>query len=179
MNIHVYWYSVAALNIGHTGNVRFLTFAELITDSKQERRRSVARQSLISKLLVISGGDGYEVIDPTQQPKETVGFNDSINHLLAWNMWPLDYYRWISENKLFCYFWESVIHDSEIKPSDTTHDIDYLPLLRDICWSDWTGHHNSCLDCGWGGGCKNNVMYNKPTGADNAMSRIPTALASP
>lgn len=100
MNIHVYWYSVAALNIGHTGNVRFLTFAELITDSKQERRRSVARQSLISKLLVISGGDGYEVIDPTQQPKETVGFNDSINHLLAWKMWPLDYYRWISENKL-------------------------------------------------------------------------------
>ena len=70
-----------ALNIGHTGNIRFLTFAELIADNKQERRRSVARQSLVSKLLVISGGDGYEVFDPPQQSKD-VGEHDCINHLL-------------------------------------------------------------------------------------------------
>jgi len=79
-----------ALDIGHTGNVRFLTFTELLVDSnKLERRRSVSRQSLVSKMLVISGGDGYEVIDPTTQLKdsvETVGFNDSINHLLVWKM---------------------------------------------------------------------------------------------
>ena len=74
-----------ALNIGHTGNIRFLTFAELIADNKQERRRSVARQSLVSKLLVISGGDGYEVFDPPQQSKD-VGEHDCINHLLAWKM---------------------------------------------------------------------------------------------
>lgn len=76
-----------ALDKGHTGNVRFLTFAELLSDIyMDERRRSVARQSLVTKMLVVSGGDGYEETTLTDQSKDTIGFNDSINHLLVWKM---------------------------------------------------------------------------------------------
>lgn len=83
----LYWFQSAALDKGHTGNVRFLTFAELLSDMyMDERRRSVARQSLVTKMLVVSGGDGYEEITPTDQSRESVGFNDSINHLLVWKM---------------------------------------------------------------------------------------------
>lgn len=77
----------SALDVGHTGNVRFLTFAELLADhAPRERRHSVARQSLVTKMLVISGGDGYEVIDPTHQSRDSIGFHDSINHLLVWRI---------------------------------------------------------------------------------------------
>jgi len=60
---------------------------ELPPETREERRRSVARQSLITRMLVLSGGDGYEIIDPSGQTGDAVDYyNDSINHLLLWKM---------------------------------------------------------------------------------------------
>lgn len=86
-----YHFFLSALDIGHTGNVRFLTFTEFLSDNKEEKRHSVARHSLVNKMLVISGGDGFEVIDPSKQVKNSIGtsdigFNDSINHLVVWKI---------------------------------------------------------------------------------------------
>lgn len=98
---------------GHTGHVRFLTCIELpegfdlnfplqsdavnSTQNNSEsgggglQRRDSARRrasTLIpvkSNLLVISGGDGYEDFRLTNS-SETVGRDDSTNHLLLWRV---------------------------------------------------------------------------------------------
>nr|XP_050850263.1 uncharacterized protein LOC127063944 isoform X4 [Vespula vulgaris] len=83
---------------GHTGHVRFLTCVETGTPSKPEPRTKVNRHSLKSKkvhqnninrgkLLVISGGDGYEDFRGPQASAELqAGREDSTNHLLLWKM---------------------------------------------------------------------------------------------
>ncbi|XP_059819939.1 rho guanine nucleotide exchange factor 17-like isoform X1 [Hypanus sabinus] len=96
---------------GHTGHVRFLTAIELpeIFDlsfpparepgrpsmggerlagpQKRDlaRRRSSAIIPLKTNMLVISGGDGYEDFRLTNS-SETVGRDDSTNHLLLWRV---------------------------------------------------------------------------------------------
>uniref|UniRef100_A0AAY4DDZ4 Rho guanine nucleotide exchange factor 17 n=1 Tax=Denticeps clupeoides TaxID=299321 RepID=A0AAY4DDZ4_9TELE len=88
---------------GHTGHVRFLTSIELPegfsvnfptqneTGSGGLQRRDSARQRtstylpIKSNLLVISGGDGYEDFRLTNS-SETVGRDDSTNHLLLWRV---------------------------------------------------------------------------------------------
>uniref|UniRef100_A0A671L5U3 Rho guanine nucleotide exchange factor 17-like n=1 Tax=Sinocyclocheilus anshuiensis TaxID=1608454 RepID=A0A671L5U3_9TELE len=87
---------------GHTGHVRFLTCIELpegfdvnfpppSESGKFLTRRDSARRcaSIIlpvkSNLLVISGGDGYEDFRLTNS-SETVGRDDSTNHLLLWRV---------------------------------------------------------------------------------------------
>ncbi|XP_033833580.1 rho guanine nucleotide exchange factor 17-like [Periophthalmus magnuspinnatus] len=99
---------------GHTGHVRFLTAIELpegldmnfpplsnnttvtkapnasVVDSPLQRRDSARRRAsghLIPKNnhLVISGGDGYEDFRLTNS-SETVGRDDSTNHLLLWRV---------------------------------------------------------------------------------------------
>ncbi|KAF4101107.1 hypothetical protein G5714_017539 [Onychostoma macrolepis] len=98
---------------GHTGHVRFLTCIELpegfdvnfpppseSVNSAQnssesssgglQRRDSSRRRASIllptkSNLLVISGGDGYEDFRLTNS-SETVGRDDSTNHLLLWRV---------------------------------------------------------------------------------------------
>ncbi|KAM8976176.1 rho guanine nucleotide exchange factor 17 isoform 2-T2 [Pelodytes ibericus] len=94
------------LSQGHTGHVRFLTSVELpdgfdVTfplpgdqsieqPSEVEKRDPMRhRPSTItqskSKILVISGGDGYEDFRLTNS-SETVGRDDSTNHLLLWRV---------------------------------------------------------------------------------------------
>lgn len=99
---------------GHTGHVRFLTAIELpegfdmnfpaptndttvskapnasVVDGSLQRRDSARRRAsghLASKNnhLVISGGDGYEDFRLTNS-SETVGRDDSTNHLLLWRV---------------------------------------------------------------------------------------------
>ncbi|XP_057203473.1 rho guanine nucleotide exchange factor 17-like isoform X2 [Triplophysa rosa] len=98
---------------GHTGHVRFLTCIELpegfdlnfplqsdavnSTQNHSEsgggglqrrdsaRRRSSTLTPVKSNLLVISGGDGYEDFRLTNS-SETVGRDDSTNHLLLWRV---------------------------------------------------------------------------------------------
>lgn len=84
---------------GHTGHVRFLTCVETITPPKPDPRPKVNRYSLKSnkaqqnninrgKLLVISGGDGYEDFRGPQASAELqAGREDSTNHLLLWKVW--------------------------------------------------------------------------------------------
>uniref|UniRef100_A0A4W3JM80 Rho guanine nucleotide exchange factor 17 n=1 Tax=Callorhinchus milii TaxID=7868 RepID=A0A4W3JM80_CALMI len=88
---------------GHTGHVRFLTAIELpevfdltfppmrepgkfsLTKRDSTRRRSSAIIPLKTNILVISGGDGYEDFRLTNS-SETVGRDDSTNHLLLWRV---------------------------------------------------------------------------------------------
>ncbi|XP_069677397.1 rho guanine nucleotide exchange factor 17 isoform X2 [Periplaneta americana] len=86
---------------GHTGHVRFLTFVETVPSQSSEglmvRPSTHHRYSLKSKtdlqsssnsnvkLLVISGGDGYEDFR-TSSVSEVAGREDSTNHLLLWHV---------------------------------------------------------------------------------------------
>ncbi|XP_055929410.1 rho guanine nucleotide exchange factor 17-like isoform X2 [Argiope bruennichi] len=97
--------TVIALPHGHTGHVRFLTCVEATpgapldpagnnkgsvrsTKSKENvngRRASTSAASTVSnKLLVISGGDGYEDFSSSSGLNEQAGHDDSTNHLLLW-----------------------------------------------------------------------------------------------
>ncbi|XP_015272003.1 PREDICTED: rho guanine nucleotide exchange factor 17-like [Gekko japonicus] len=89
------------LSQGHTGHVRFLTAIELPEgfdvlfplprdtgtekSNDMERRDSTRHRPPKSKMLVISGGDGYEDFRLTNS-SETVGRDDSTNHLLLWRV---------------------------------------------------------------------------------------------
>ncbi|XP_063160823.1 rho guanine nucleotide exchange factor 17 [Candoia aspera] len=89
------------LSQGHTGHVRFLTSIELPEgfsvlfplpgepgtekSSDLEKRDSTRHRPSKSKMLVISGGDGYEDFRLTNS-SETVGRDDSTNHLLLWRV---------------------------------------------------------------------------------------------
>ncbi|XP_063807274.1 rho guanine nucleotide exchange factor 17 isoform X2 [Pseudophryne corroboree] len=92
--------SPVGLSQGHTGHVRFLTSVELpdgfdvhfplpgdqVTEQPSEaEKRDSTRHRPKSKLLVISGGDGYEDFRLTNS-SETVGRDDSTNHLLLWRV---------------------------------------------------------------------------------------------
>ncbi|KAI5629712.1 rho guanine nucleotide exchange factor 17-like, partial [Silurus asotus] len=86
---------------GHTGHVRFLTSIELpegfdvhfpsqaesemSSDAGVQQRRSSTLLTGKSTLLVISGGDGYEDFR-LNSSSETVGRDDSTNHLLLWHV---------------------------------------------------------------------------------------------
>ncbi|XP_077467401.1 rho guanine nucleotide exchange factor 17 isoform X2 [Stigmatopora argus] len=99
---------------GHTGHVRFLTSVELpeglgmnfpsltsdstgkplesvdIVDGNLQRRDSARRRAsghlaLKTNQLVISGGDGYEDFR-LNNSSETIGRDDSTNHLLLWRI---------------------------------------------------------------------------------------------
>lgn len=95
---------LVGLSQGHTGHVRFLTAIELPDGfdvlfplpretgaekpSEAEKRdpsrpRAPALALSKPKMLVISGGDGYEDFRLTSS-SETVGRDDSTNHLLLW-----------------------------------------------------------------------------------------------
>ena len=83
---------------GHTGHVRFLTCVEMTPDpapghvvnrgpglarlSAGAGRKDVAVTS-VARLLVISGGDGYEDFSVVGS-SELAGREDSTNHLLLW-----------------------------------------------------------------------------------------------
>lgn len=103
--------SVTGLVFGHTGHVRFLTCVELTapsspttpkpkteeeeTDDKPEnlaihdihRRSSMAATTatMATRMLVISGGDGYEDFR-NNSTNEVAGRDDSTNHLLLWQV---------------------------------------------------------------------------------------------
>ncbi|XP_018349067.1 PREDICTED: uncharacterized protein LOC108752611 isoform X3 [Trachymyrmex septentrionalis] len=89
---------VTGIPHGHTGHVRFLTCVETPNPSKPDPRPKVNRYSLKSnktqqnninrgKLLVISGGDGYEDFRGPQASAELqAGREDSTNHLLLWKV---------------------------------------------------------------------------------------------
>ncbi|XP_029040414.2 rho guanine nucleotide exchange factor osg-1 isoform X2 [Osmia bicornis bicornis] len=89
---------VTGIPHGHTGHVRFLTCVETMAPSKPDPRPKVNRYSLKSsktqqnninrgKLLVISGGDGYEDFRGPQASAELqAGREDSTNHLLLWKV---------------------------------------------------------------------------------------------
>ncbi|KAJ7319655.1 hypothetical protein JRQ81_019166 [Phrynocephalus forsythii] len=89
------------LSQGHTGHVRFLTSIELPEgfdvffplprdpgtekSNDLEKRDSVRHRASKSKMLVISGGDGYEDFR-LNSSSDTVGRDDSTNHLLLWRV---------------------------------------------------------------------------------------------
>lgn len=82
--------SVAGVPHGHTGHVRFLTCMEwqmVSTDNSTQRHsyKGKPEQRNNIKLLVISGGDGYEDFR-TSNVSEVAGREDSTNHLLLWNI---------------------------------------------------------------------------------------------
>ncbi|CAL1272731.1 unnamed protein product [Larinioides sclopetarius] len=99
--------TVTGLPHGHTGHVRFLTCVEAMpgvsmdpagynkysfrsTKPKENtsgRRASTSAASTASnKLLVISGGDGYEDFSSSSGLGEQAGHDDSTNHLLLWHV---------------------------------------------------------------------------------------------
>uniref|UniRef100_A0A670HL42 Rho guanine nucleotide exchange factor 17 n=1 Tax=Podarcis muralis TaxID=64176 RepID=A0A670HL42_PODMU len=93
--------SPVGLSQGHTGHVRFLTSIELPEgfdilfplprdpgtekSNDLEKRDSTRHRPPKSKMLIISGGDGYEDFRLTSS-SETVGRDDSTNHLLLWRV---------------------------------------------------------------------------------------------
>ncbi|XP_076669099.1 uncharacterized protein LOC143369261 isoform X3 [Andrena cerasifolii] len=89
---------VTGIPHGHTGHVRFLTCVETTTPSNPDPRPKVNPYSLKpsknqqnninrGKLLVISGGDGYEDFRGPQASAELqAGREDSTNHLLLWKV---------------------------------------------------------------------------------------------
>ncbi|CAG9816492.1 unnamed protein product, partial [Phaedon cochleariae] len=74
---------------GHTGHVRFLTSIEMPGGGEAPAHRNSykAKQEARggTKVLVISGGDGYEDFR-TSNLSEVAGREDSTNHLLLWNI---------------------------------------------------------------------------------------------
>ncbi len=85
-----YWSLCAGLSHGHTGHVRFLTAVKY----KSKKKESTSRRSSkvlerkpdlndANKMLVISGGDGYEDFR-SSSVSEIAGREDSTNHLLIW-----------------------------------------------------------------------------------------------
>ena len=93
---------------GHTGHVRFLTCVEMNTTTAppspnrgdndddlpenlsfkdMPRRSSVAATTatMATRMLVISGGDGYEDFR-NKTSNESAGRDDSTNHLLLWHV---------------------------------------------------------------------------------------------
>ena len=95
--------SSTGLVYGHTGHVRFLSAVEIPNQSRpgsnQRERAPGIRDALLSrrasgsvptltmatKMLVISGGDGYENFHTTI-PSENIGRDDNTNHLLLWQV---------------------------------------------------------------------------------------------
>lgn len=99
----------AGLVYGHTGHVRFLTAVELWSISASQKgdstsvkethisegvvlpdihRRSsmaAATATMATRMLVISGGDGYEDFR-NNSANESAGRDDSTNHLLLWQV---------------------------------------------------------------------------------------------
>lgn len=83
---------VTGISHGHTGHVRFLTCVEVSSygnNENQQHRNSYRgkpeQRNNLSKLLVISGGDGYEDFRSSNL-SEVAGREDSTNHLLLWNI---------------------------------------------------------------------------------------------
>ncbi|XP_071043623.1 rho guanine nucleotide exchange factor 17 isoform X3 [Parasteatoda tepidariorum] len=91
--------TVSGLSHGHTGHVRFLTCVEMTPGYvleqvsfqkyvfrlvKSKSRRASTNNAC--KLLVISGGDGYENFHQSGGIGEAAGRDDSTNHLLLWQV---------------------------------------------------------------------------------------------
>ncbi|XP_006812718.1 rho guanine nucleotide exchange factor 17-like [Saccoglossus kowalevskii] len=80
---------------GHTGHVRFLSAVEMLNDDDDDedsppqkvkfQRRTSVSALMMPKMLVISGGDGYEDFCSTSS-NEAAGRDDSTNHLLLWKV---------------------------------------------------------------------------------------------
>ncbi|XP_056646347.1 rho guanine nucleotide exchange factor 17 [Diorhabda sublineata] len=79
--------TVTGVPHGHTGHVRFLTSVEMVISESSHRNSYKTKQDsrCNTKLLVISGGDGYEDFR-TSNISEVAGREDSTNHLLLWNI---------------------------------------------------------------------------------------------
>ncbi|CAA9999436.1 unnamed protein product [Nesidiocoris tenuis] len=80
--------NVAGVPHGHTGHVRFLTTVDLSLNGGGEtakRKSAVYNRRKLPKLLVISGGDGYEDFR-SAGVAEMAGREDSTNHLLLWHV---------------------------------------------------------------------------------------------
>lgn len=106
---NIFFLIQSGLVYGHTGHVRFLTCVELHnsgTSQKSEssiakdahtsegitlhdlhRRSSMAATmaTMATRMLVISGGDGYEDFR-NNTTNEAAGRDDSTNHLLLWQV---------------------------------------------------------------------------------------------
>ncbi|XP_037087920.1 rho guanine nucleotide exchange factor 17-like [Pollicipes pollicipes] len=87
--------SIAGISHGHTGHVRFLASVESVVEVAAPARYRHARSAVkakdklphkaaAGKVLVISGGDGYE--DFRSSGSELSGRDDSTNHLLLWRV---------------------------------------------------------------------------------------------
>ncbi|XP_042237395.1 rho guanine nucleotide exchange factor 17-like isoform X2 [Homarus americanus] len=91
--------NMVGIPYGHTGHVRFLTSVELTPEPRTSRLKGHSRYSFKgrdhphhqpgtaapAKLLVISGGDGYEDFRSSGM-SELAGRDDSTNHLLLWQV---------------------------------------------------------------------------------------------
>ncbi|XP_018320599.1 rho guanine nucleotide exchange factor 17 [Agrilus planipennis] len=83
--------NIAGVPYGHTGHVRFISHVEyngINTESTYHHRYSFKgkqEQRNSAKVLVISGGDGYEDFRSSNL-SEVAGREDSTNHLLLWHI---------------------------------------------------------------------------------------------
>ncbi|XP_071525862.1 uncharacterized protein [Panulirus ornatus] len=91
--------NMVGIPYGHTGHVRFLTSVELTPEPRTSHLKGHTRYSFKgkdhphhqpgtaapAKLLVISGGDGYEDFRNSGM-SELAGRDDSTNHLLLWQV---------------------------------------------------------------------------------------------
>ena len=80
---------IVGISHGHTGHVRFLTSVE-IDDIEMKIPNSKALEATANqkRILIISGGDGYEDFRNTGNNtiSEVAGREDSTNHLLMWQV---------------------------------------------------------------------------------------------
>lgn len=124
INRVINWFLVSGAPHGHTGHVRFITCVEMTTPPKSDPRPKMNRYTFDTtkvqqnninhgKILVISGGDGYEDFRGPQASAELqAGREDSTNHLLLWKVW-------YSSNRLRV---RKIIHERRHDtPSESSH----------------------------------------------------------
>lgn len=88
--------AISGVPQGHTGHVRFLTSVETVPPAPDppprpsRHRHSIKNKAELQasasiKMLVISGGDGYEDFR-NAGASEVAGREDATNHLLLWQI---------------------------------------------------------------------------------------------
>lgn len=89
------------------------------------RRRTSAHLPPKTNHLVISGGDGYEDFRLTNS-SETVGRDDSTNHLLLWRVW--DSWLWSDQSDAKTFLKGKMSHKlvSSPPPNRTPHSMVFL-----------------------------------------------------
>lgn len=93
------------------------------------RRRTSAHLPPKTNHLVISGGDGYEDFRLTNS-SETVGRDDSTNHLLLWRVW--DSWLWSDQSDAKTFLKREMSHKLVSFSPQQDSSLDGLFVLRSV-----------------------------------------------